>query len=52
MLWNIPAPVFFVLFLGTVGCLVMSIVLAKSSWWKRMSDYYFSWNVKDEQGGK
>ena len=52
MLWSIPAPVFWVLFMGTVGCFVMSIVLVNSSWWKRISDYYFSWNVKDKEGSK
>lgn len=46
--FGIPMSITFFYFLGVIGVPIAIEILLYSDWWKRQSDYYYSFNNKSE----
>ena len=46
--FGIPMSITFFYFLGIIGVPIAIEILLYSDWWKRQSDYYYSFNNKSE----
>ena len=46
--FGIPMSITFFYFLGVIGVPIAIEILLHSGWWKKQSDYYYSFNNKSE----
>ena len=46
--FHIPWPIIFLYALGIIGVPLLIEILLHTDWWEKYSDYYYSFNVKDE----
>lgn len=49
--FGIPWLTFAAILTAGPGMLAAAAVLLRSEWWKNITEYYFSWNGKDTEGG-
>jgi hypothetical protein len=47
-IFGIPSSITFFYFLGIIGVPIAIEILLHSGWWKKQSDYYYSFNNKSE----